>query len=144
MDMPLSMDSIGIIFTYLAISFGLICFFTGIIGLPLSIILYITFPKKIKEEFLETSPDKTARWGYDSYLAYYIFPTIISLVTVSDFYKKKVSNHYNFKEKLSKRRLSFFRFHFYITAISLISGALAGLLIVTVEALEYFNLIQTI
>jgi hypothetical protein len=142
--MPLNMDSIGLIFTYLAIFFGLLFIFTAMIGIPLSIILYLTFPKKIKEEFFETSPDKTIRWAWDSYMAYYAFPGMVSMVTVVKTWKKVYSNHYDFKEKLSKRRLSFFRFYFYITAISIASGVLAGMLIVTVEALEYFDLIQPI
>jgi hypothetical protein len=134
--MPLSIDNIEIILTYIGIFFGIVCFFSGMIGVPLSIILYITFPKKIKEEFFETNPDKTARWGFDSYMAYYAFPGMVSMVTVVKAWKKVYSNHYDFKEKLSRRRISFFRFHFYIAAVALTSGIIGISCMIIVEVLE--------
>jgi hypothetical protein len=144
MDLSMSFNNIEIYIYFPLMFFGWLFAFTGLIGSLLSIILYITFPKKIKEEFFETSPDKTVRWGYDSYLAYYMFPWMVSMVTVIGPYKKVFSHHYDFKEKLSKRRLSFFRFHFFIVATGLVSFLLTMLFIVIAEVLEYFNLIQAI
>jgi hypothetical protein len=144
MDMPMNLNEIRVIIDYSAIFFGLIFFFSGMAGVFLSILLYVTFPKKIKEEFFETSPDKTIRWAWDSYMAYYAFPGMVSMVTVVKAWKNVYSNHYDFKEKLSKRRLSFFRFHFFLTAIGLASFLLTLLFVIIVESLEYFNLIQPI
>jgi hypothetical protein len=144
MDMSMNLNEIRIILDYLVIFFGFLFVFIGMIGVFSSIFLYITFPKKLKEEFFETSPDKTIRWAWDSYMAYYAFPGMVSMVTVMKMAKKVYSNHYDFNEKLSKRRLLFFRFHFYILVVGSISFFLGLLFLGIFEALEYFNLIQPI
>jgi hypothetical protein len=142
MDLPMSSISLNDIFYFPSIVLFIICFLSSIIGVPLSIILYITFPKKIKEEFFETSPDKTVRWAWDSYMAYYAFPGMVSMVTVVKAFKKVYSNHYDFNEKLSKTRLIFFRFHFYIATTALFSGVLTGILMSIIKLLEYFPRFQ--
>jgi hypothetical protein len=101
---------IGLFFTFFAL--------VGVMGIPLTLYLYITFPKIIKEEFFQTHPDHSARVGYDSYMGETIFPFVVSLILFIPHYKKKLAPLYDFRSKLSKtkRRL------FYINLLMASAG----------------------
>jgi hypothetical protein len=117
----MSFSTFQLVLDFIQIFFTLIAFIGGP-GIFLSIFLYITFPKKVKEDFFQTHPDPSARIGYDSYKGEVAFPFLVSLVLFSSFYKKKMSPHFDFRSKLSKAKIRLF----YLNLI-MISAGIFGL-----------------